>query len=259
MTPRPLEQTTAAYAEQAEALFDWLDTLAPEDFIRPAVLPDWDVRMLVGHVLLIHAGLLDRLGTRADGPAVPMHLYVSRYRPAVEQIVDRTVATAADLTPAQLLAALRAVPDVRASVAELSPTAVISAGRGPITVADWLTTRLIELVVHCDDLSRSVASRAPVPFVRAALATVTRTLAEILAAQVPGRSVEVRIPPFVAVQAVPGPRHTRGTPPNVVETDPVTWLRLATGRSAFADVVADGSLRASGERADVSPYLPLLS
>ena len=62
----------------------------------------------------------------------------------------------------------------------------------------------------------------------------------MLAAQAPGRSVEVRIPPFVAVQAVAGPRHTRGTPPNVVETDPVTWLRLATGRAAFADAVAAG-------------------
>jgi uncharacterized protein (TIGR03083 family) len=259
VTPRPLEQTAAAYVEQAEALFDWLDTLAPEDFTQPAVLPDWDVRMLVGHVLLIHAGLLDRLPSHADGPAVPMHLYVSRYRPAVEQITDRTIATAADLTPAQLLAALREVPDIRAAVAELSPTAVISAGRGPITVADWLTTRLIELVVHCDDLSRSLPSRPPASLVRGALATVTRTLAEILAAQVPGRSVEVRIPPFVAVQAVPGPRHTRGTPSNVVETDPVTWLRLATGRSRFADVVATGAANASGERADLTPYLPLLS
>jgi hypothetical protein len=84
-------------------------------------------------------------------------------------------------------------------------------------------------------------------------------LAEILAAQAPGRSVELRIPPFIAVQAIPGPRHTRGTPPNVVETDPLTWLRLATGRSAFAAAAAAGTVRASGTRADLSPYLPVLS
>jgi hypothetical protein len=81
----------------------------------------------------------------------------------------------------------------------------------------------------------------------------------MLAAQAPGRSVEVRIPPFAAVQAIAGPRHTRGTPPNVVETDPVTWLRLATGRAAFADTVATGATRSTGGRADLTPYLPLLS
>ena len=86
-----------------------------------------------------------------------------------------------------------------------------------------------------------------------------RLLAEILAAQAPGRSVEVRVPPFVAVQAIDGPRHTRGTPPNVVETDPVTWLRVATGRVPFAAAVADGTVRASGNRADLSDHLPVLS
>jgi hypothetical protein len=84
-------------------------------------------------------------------------------------------------------------------------------------------------------------------------------LAEILAAQAPGRSVELRVPPFVAVQAIEGPRHTRGTPSNVVETDPLTWLRIATGRLAFAEAVGRGAVRASGSRADLSEYLPVLS
>jgi hypothetical protein len=118
---------------------------------------------------------------------------------------------------------------------------------------------LAELVTGCDDLSRSLPDRAPVPIARAVLATATRTLAELLAAQAPGHSVEVRVPPFVAVQAVAGPRHTRGTPPNVVETDPLTWLRLATGRLAFRVALADGRVRASGTRADLTDYLPILS
>ena len=79
----------------------------------------------------------------------------------------------------------------------------------------------------------------------------------LLEAKAPGRAVEVRIPPFAAIQCVEGPRHTRGTPPNVVETDAVTWVLLATGRLAWADAVADGRVRASGPRADVSAYLPL--
>ena len=90
------------------------------------------------------------------------------------------------------------------------------------------------------------------PLPRAALATAVRTLAELLAAQAPGRSVEVRVPPFVAVQAVAGPRHTRGTPPNVVETDPLSWVRLATGRLGFAAALAAGTLSASGNRADLT-------
>jgi hypothetical protein len=73
----------------------------------------------------------------------------------------------------------------------------------------------------------------------------------------PGRAVEVRIPPYAAVQAVPGPVHRRGTPAAVVETDADTWLALADGRVAWADAVADGRVRASGERSDLSPYLPL--
>jgi Bacterial SCP ortholog len=74
---------------------------------------------------------------------------------------------------------------------------------------------------------------------------------------VPGRSVELRVPPHVAVQLVPGPRHTRGTPPNVVETDAATWLRLATGELTWAAAVAEGRVSASGNRADLSSHLPL--
>jgi hypothetical protein len=94
---------------------------------------------------------------------------------------------------------------------------------------------------------------------RAALrAAVSYTLA-LLAERAPGRSVEVRIPPLAAVQCVPGPRHSRGTPPNVVETDPLTWLELATGELAWSAAVAGGRVRASGQRADISGYLPLTS
>ena len=120
-------------------------------------------------------------------------------------------------------------------------------------------TRVVEIVVHCDDLARSLPDREPVPIARTAMAQATRTLAEILAAQAPGRSVELRVPPFVAVQAVAGPRHTRGTPSNVIETDPLTWVRLATGRITFADALSAAALRASGQRADLTPYLPVLS
>lgn len=79
----------------------------------------------------------------------------------------------------------------------------------------------------------------------------------MLAIRAPGRSVEVRVPPYAAAQVIPGVRHTRGTPPAVVELDGVTWVGLATGRLTWVEAMADGKIRASGERADLSPYLPL--
>jgi hypothetical protein len=94
----------------------------------------------------------------------------------------------------------------------------------------------------------------------AQIAEAVRLSARALAALEPGSSVEVRIPPFVAVQCISGPKHTRGTPPNVVETDPRTWLLLVTGLIAFEDAATDGLLQLSGARAAViSPWFPLVS
>jgi hypothetical protein len=99
------------------------------------------------------------------------------------------------------------------------------------------------------------AGRPPHP---GALREAARYLAGLLAAQAPGRAVEVRVPPYAAVQCIEGPRHTRGTPPNLVEMDPVTWVRLAAGLTSWADTLAAGAVRASGVRADLGPYLPVL-
>jgi len=94
----------------------------------------------------------------------------------------------------------------------------------------------------------------PRPTLAAAVRLSLRTLAQVA----PGRSVEVRVPPFAAVQCVEGPRHTRGTPPNVVETDPRTWLELATGLLDWPSAVAAGRITASGQRADISDHLPVV-
>jgi Bacterial SCP ortholog len=80
----------------------------------------------------------------------------------------------------------------------------------------------------------------------------------VLADRAPGASVEVRVPPYAAVQAVAGVRHTRGTPPAVVEVDAETWISLSTGVLSWTDAEGEGRVRASGERADLSPFLPLL-
>jgi hypothetical protein len=86
---------------------------------------------------------------------------------------------------------------------------------------------------------------------------LTKHFLALLAERAPGKSVEVRVPPYAAVQAVEGVRHTRGTPPAVVETDADTWIALATGELTWPDAESAGRIRASGERADLSALLPL--
>ncbi|BBZ47325.1 sterol carrier family protein [Mycobacterium parmense] len=94
---------------------------------------------------------------------------------------------------------------------------------------------------------------------REGLAAAVRLTARTLAAVAPGRSVEVRVPPFAAVQCIPGPAHARGTPPNVVETDPRTWLLLATGMCSPAEARSAGALSLSGSRAgEIGHWLPLV-
>jgi len=89
------------------------------------------------------------------------------------------------------------------------------------------------------------------------IALAVRWTLQSLAEAAPGHAAEVRVPPFGAVQAIEGPRHTRGTPPNVIEMDAPTWLALATGELTFAAAVAEGRVAASGARADLTAFLPI--
>jgi hypothetical protein len=90
------------------------------------------------------------------------------------------------------------------------------------------------------------------------LKIAVRHLLQLLTVRHPGHALEVRVPPIAAVQCLEGPRHTRGTPPNVVETDPLTWVRLATGRLEWGAAVASAAVQASGARADLADYLPIV-
>lgn len=99
----------------------------------------------------------------------------------------------------------------------------------------------------------------PTRITRGTVATAVRYTLQVLVERAPGGSTEVRVPPFGVVQCLDGPRHTRGTPPNVVETGPETWLRLACGFTSWAEEVEAGQVRASGVRADLSGLLPLVT
>jgi len=138
-------------------------------------------------------------------------------------------------------------------------TPVVAMPAGLLRLADAVTVVIVELAVLVDEVqSKTAREDTPQPLGRSGMKLVTRVLAQVLAERAPGHSVELRVPPYAAVQCVAGPRHTRGTPPAVVELAPLTWLRVASGQLAWATAVATGAVRASGVRADLTPYLPLI-
>jgi uncharacterized protein (TIGR03083 family) len=231
--------------------------LEPADFERATRLGDWRVSQLVAHLGSSNIG---KLLQQPSAPAPTLDVMDwALATPSVAATVDeRARALSDEARPAELrsiISEMRALVD--AQLAEPDATFVVPARFGAIRIADYLATRCVELTVHSLDLADAV-NRA-VPLHPDAAAVAARLLARVFAASAPGRSVELRVPPFVAVQAVEGPGHTRGTPPNVVETDAATWLEIATGRRDWYDAVEAGAVSASGDRADLSSYLPVLS
>lgn len=251
----------AAYDAQHRLLVAWLAALPGSLWHRPSALAAWTVRHLAFHTTEVPGSLTRAL---ADGPVRAKPLTVAQYTaawaPAAREIAQRETSGAAGLVKKDILdrhdtehaAMSRALDAVTGD-----PT--IPARRGPIRLSDFLATRVNELVVHSRDLSASLPDRDPVPLDRDALGISVRLLLGVLAERVPGRSVEVRVPPYGVVQCVEGPRHTRGTPPNEVEVEPLAWVEVATGRLSWSAVLAEARARASGERADLSAYLPVLS
>ncbi|MET4137563.1 sterol carrier family protein [Pseudarthrobacter sp. PvP090] len=128
----------------------------------------------------------------------------------------------------------------------------IAIDEGRAALAAWQTAN--GLASGATDAAGADAG-TPVP--RSTLATAVRYSLEEVTARAPGNSVEVRVPPFGVTQCVEGPRHTRGTPPNVIECDAATWLAMVSGQLSWADAVGAGRVAASGLRADLSGLLPL--
>lgn len=260
MTPRLRPDLRAACDAQAAAVALWLGGLTAEDLELPSGLDGWRVAELAVHLGQSSVALTDALAApRPARGTAPLTVagYVSGYAAAAVDIAERDVRAAVGVTPADVRARFSETYDAAvralADIGDANP--VVAGRRGPIRLSDLLRTRLIEFVVHSRDADRAMPGRGPAP-VAEAVALVVRTAAEILVERHPGRSVEVRVPPYAAVQLGAGPVHTRGTPPNVVETDPGTFLDLAAGRRSFADAADAGVVRASGERADLTPYLP---
>ncbi|MEU6080035.1 sterol carrier family protein [Streptomyces sp. NPDC047108] len=245
----------AAVTAQLTHVRDAVAGLSDEQWERPTRLGDWTVRDLVVHIALG----ADSVGAYLRKPPPPAREVTVLDWPsataAVAGAVDQRARTvAASTEPRAMLD--RAADGLADALASAPGDRLLAARLGAMTLDDFLVTRCVELTVHTDDLAAALGR--DVALDRQALAAATRVLADTLAAKAPGGSVEVRIPPYAVVQCVEGPRHTRGTPPNVVETDPLTWIRLATGRTTWADALDDAAVSASGERADLSSLLPLL-
>jgi uncharacterized protein (TIGR03083 family) len=225
----------------------------------PTRLGGWRVRELVVHL----AGALDALprflAAPDDGrPASTVADWAAGTRAGATVIEEDAFARAASAGDPREVFARAAAAALAVVDADLTPEQRIVHRRGAMLLDDYLVTRLVETVVHADDLADALNTDA-FPHDRHALASACRVLADALATKAPGGAVELRIPPFAVVQCVEGPRHTRGTPPNVVETTPLPWIRLATGRLSWADALDVAELTASGERSDLSWLLPVMA
>lgn len=234
-----------------------LESLTPDQLEAPSVLPGWSVRDLAAHLVVVADSVRHLEPLPANAGVLSISEYLAGYAERADRISGLTHEAAAEVT--DLGAGYRQRwDDAFARLAALDDVDKVLARRAAARLADLVVTRIIELVVHGDDINRSLAPAQPVEVPAKALALVARVLLDVLAQRHPGRALEVRVPPVAAVQCLRGPRHTRGTPPGVVETDPLTWVRLAAGRLGWADALQSGSLSASGERADLSRVLPLL-
>ena len=249
----------AAYEAAHVAVRAFLADLPTEVWGRPSVLAGWSVSDLGAHLVLVADSLTALVPAPRSTRPIRLGAYVATYPAAADVLAERTRAAAGG--PGRSVTGLLDALDERFAEAvrtldRLGPgDPVVTARRGPIRLGDFLASRVVELVVHGDDLARSLPDLDRPALPPEAELLAVRVLLEALAERAPGRSLEVRVPPYAVVQCVPGPRHTRGTPPGVVETDPLTWLRLAAGRVGWGE--AGGAVQASGARADLSPYLPL--
>ncbi|MEU3226083.1 sterol carrier family protein [Streptomyces sp. NPDC006976] len=253
----PVRTRTAVLAQFAHVR-EAVRTLTPRQLASPSGLGDWTVRELAAHITMALSHVSRTLELPAPAlarPEVSLARWPFTTAERAPRIADDTAARAADAPDLDTLYA-----EVAARFEALVPAAsedrLLATRVGAMRLGDFLVTRTVELVVHTYDLSE--ATGLSIPYDRQALAACTRLLADALAEKAPGGSVEVRVPPFAVVQCVEGPRHTRGTPPNVVETDPLTWIRLATGRTRWEREVDAAKVGASGERADLSALLPLM-
>ena len=218
-----------------------LSTLDPAG---PTDCAGWTVEDLETHIAITARGLVRIADKGTEGAPTGGVQQWAQQLPGLADAVD-------EMTKAERLSLAPQVKAVDEALALHPEDRIVEQLTGRHTLGDAALFRLIEAVVHGLD-----AAITPDP---SALKIVVKELARVLADRHPGKSVEVRIPPYAAVQCVEGPPHTRGTPPNVVEAEPVAFLRLCAGRERWENLIRYGRISARGERSDLSVLMPLLS
>lgn len=245
--------------DQALRLAQFLTALPPAEFLRTVPCQPDRVLDVTARLVVLQDSILTSLDQEtaqrpsalADflGGGLAQHRLTRVSRDVASHESGPRIATQFAETAAEISVRLRD-PDV---------PAVVAYDGSAIRTVDLLRLHGIDWVLHSDDLNRALPTRPPIDLGRGLLADTVRTLADTLRRRHPGHSIEVRIPPFAAVQCGTAgePKHTRGTPPTVVETDPLTFVRLARGRQTWDQAIHHALVRASGLRSDISEWLPL--
>lgn len=246
--------------EQGENLVDFVGSLRAAEFHRVVPGHDLPVHHVAAELLVSQTVLLRAL----DQPTTQRPSALPDYCAGIGILRNRRVTLAREIAdhddgPALADQIRQAHHEVVHRLGSDDLPDVVAIDRSALRTLDLVRLIGLDWVLHSDDLNRAVPGHRPADIRRHALADAVRLLADILRSRHPGQSVEVRIPPFAAVQCGrPGePRHTRGTPPTVIECQPLPFLRLCRGREAWQDAVRHHHVTASGVRADISDWLPL--
>ncbi|MDO5683011.1 MAG: sterol carrier family protein [Propionibacteriaceae bacterium] len=247
--------------DQGERLADFLGSLRPAEFHRAVPSEDLTVVAVVAQLLIEQNALLAALDQPTNQRATPLPLYcagLSLQRHRSEQLAREIADHDAGPTLVAQFAQQQQEVINRLSGEDLPE--VVAVSRSALRMTDLLRLMSVEWVLHADDISWALPGRRAIDLPRGHLADAVRLFTEILRHRHPGGSIEIRVPPFAAVQCGnPGePRHTRGTPPNVVECQPLSFIRLCRGRETWSEAVTHNQLTASGLRADISEWFPLL-
>lgn len=259
------EAASAGY----QTVRDWVAAQAGsgglEGWQAPTRLPGWRVSDLCAHLALTLRTVEEVQPATRAARASTLAQYVAAY-PDDDGVTDtsaRHEVSGPDRLPTDVVVAFdnaltSAAERLTTLCDDLPKSGAVHLRESTLRLGDFLATRCIEAAVHARDLAHAVGDPTVADVPRPTLKSACRALLDVLAENVPGHAVEVRVAPFAAVQCFEGPRHTRGTPPNVVEMDPGTWLDLAGGRLTWQDALTDARVSASGARADLSTALPLL-
>lgn len=259
VTAHQQQRAIVGVVEQGQHLADFLGSLRPAEFCRSVPGSTDRVRDVTAHLIVVQNHLLEAIERPTAERPHPLADFLVGLRVSHHHLEELAGELAEHQPGPELATHFQAsMDDIMLRLRSPELPGVVSTP-APLQLVDLLRMVSTEWVLRSDDLTRAIPGHRPIQWHRSVLADAVRTLAEALRRHHPGQAVEIRVPPFAAVQCggADGPRHTRGTPPAVVECEPIHFVRLCRGRETFAEALRYGHVHASGVRADISDWLPL--